>query len=260
MMKTQTVSEKKSLQWSFGVHAGLLALAFLPFAHAALKVEPKEYIVEIGYEEEPQIIESGSEGLQARSPIYNEEPEPTSDKPTEDPVPVDETDPIEETTVAEEVSDVTTDVVTTDAETEVTASETNGNGSDEETHAEGGGEGSPIEGNQDGAATAGDGGGGDGLEGNGIITRRVIYREDISKAAKVNGKIVLDICINRQGRVEYAAYDPDKTTITDKEIIKEATYLALKYRFEEKYNAPKRECGELTFIFRIEQPVIEEFQ
>ncbi len=257
MMKTQNVTQNKSLQWSFGMHAGLLILGFLPFAHQVMKVEPIEYLVEIGYEELPQMMESGSEGLQARSPVFNEEPEPTTDKPADNPIPVEETEPVKETTIAKDVSEVTSEVVT-DSDTEVAASENNGNGSDAETHAEGGGEGSPIDGHQQGAATTGDGGGGDGLEGDGIITRRVIYREDISKAAKVNGRITLNICINRQGRVEYAAYDPEKTTITDNEIIKQATHLAIRYRFEEKYSAPKRECGQLTFIFTIEEPIVTE--
>ena len=258
-MKTLKVTEKKSFQWSFGVHAGLLVLGFLPIAHQVMQVEPKEYLVELGYQETPQVIESGSEGLQARSPIYNEEPEPTADKPTDHPVPVEETEPATETTIADDVSEVTSEVVMND-DTEVTASETNDNGSDAETHADGAGEGSPIEGNQSGAATAGNGGGGDGLEGNGVITRKVIYREDISKVAKVNGKVTLNICINRQGRVVYAGYDPEKTTITDHEIIKQATDLALRYRFEEKYSAPLKECGQLTFIFIIAEPVVSEFQ
>ena len=102
----------------------------------------------------------------------------------------------------------------------------------------------------------GDGGGGDGLEGDGIITRKVIYRENITSVAKMNGRVTLDICIDRAGKVIYAAYDPEKTTITDNEIIKQATYLAVRYRFEAKYNAPKKEWGELTFIFRIDEDVV----
>ena len=257
-MKTQDVTQKKSLQWSFGLHAGLLILGFLPIAHQMAKEDPKEYLIELGYEDQPQEVASGSEGLQARSPIFNEQPEPTTDKSVDNPIPVKETAPVEETTIAKDDAEVTSEVVT-ETDTEIAASEDNGNGSDAETHAQGGGEGSPIEGNQDGAATAGNGGSGDGLEGTGIITRRVIYREDISKAAKVNGKVTLNICINRQGRVEYAGYDPEKTTITDHDIIKQATELALKYRFEPKYTAPKKECGQLTFIFSIEKPLVAEF-
>jgi hypothetical protein len=69
----------------------------------------------------------------------------------------------------------------------------------------------------------------------------------------VNGRVTMDICINREGRVVYAGYDAEKTTITDKDIIKHCTYLALNYKFESKYNAPAKECGELTFIFRIDK-------
>lgn len=254
-MKTLTVTRNKSFEWSFGVHAGFLLIAFLPFAHKAMEQKPLEYILEIGYLEEPQEVASGSEGLQARSPIYNEEPEPTTDQPAAEPIPVEETEPVEETTIAENNSEVISDVTAEEA-TDVVASESAADGADAETNASGGGNGSPIEGNQDGAATAGDGGGGDGLEGDGIITRKVIYREDITSVAKVNGRIILDICIDREGKVTYAAYDPDKTTITDTELIKQATYLAVRYRFEAKYNAPKKEWGELTFIFRIDEDIV----
>ena len=255
MMKTLTVTRNKSFEWSFGLHAGILLIAFLPFAHKAMEKKPLEYIVEIGYMEELQEVASGSEGLQARSPVFNEEPEPTMDKPAEEPIPVDETEPVEQTTIAENDSEVISDVTAEDA-TDVVASETSASGSDTETNASGGGNGSPIEGDQDGAAMDGDGGGGDGLEGDCIITRKVIYRENITSVAKMNGRVTLDICIDRAGKVIYAAYDPEKTTITDNEIIKQATHLAIRYRFEAKYNAPKKEWGELTFIFRIDEDVV----
>ena len=256
MMKTLTVTRNKSFEWSFGLHAGILLIALLPFAQKVAEQKPLEYILEIGYVEELQEVASGSEGLQARSPIYNEEPEPTSEKPAEEPIPVEENEPVEETTIAENNTEVISDVTTEEEVTDVVASESAAHGADAETNASGGGEGSPIEGNQDGAAMEGDGGGGDGLEGDGIITRKVIYREDISKVAKMNGRVVLDICIDREGKVIYAAYDPEKTTITDKEIIKQATHLAVRYRFESKYNAPKKEWGELTFIFRIDEDIV----
>lgn len=253
MMKTLNVPRNKSFEWSFGIHAGILFLGLIPIMQRNVEVEPKEYIIEFGYEEIPETKMAGSEGLQARSPIYNEEPEPTTDAPDKAPVPVEETEPVEEITMAEDVSDLESDV--TEAESEVIVSEAGANGSDAETHAEGGGSGSPLEGDQDGAAMAGDGGAGDGLEGDGIITRRIVYHENISRLAKENGRIVLNICINRQGRVEYVSYDPENTTITNKETIREATLIASRYRYEENYSAPKRECGQLTFIFTIQQPV-----
>ncbi len=254
-MKALKVTHNKSFELSFGIHIGILILGFIPLVHKMAAPEPKEYLVEIGWQEIMEIQEAGSEGLQARSPIFNEEPEPTTDNTTKDPIPVDETEPVKEITIAEDGSELESDVVT-ESETKVVASSSSDKGSDSETHADGGGSGSPIEGNQSGGAMAGDGGAGDGLEGNGVITRKIVYREDITKVAKLNGKVVLNICINRQGKVEYAAYDAEKTTITDKEIIKQASYIATRYRFETKYTAPKKECGQLTFIFRIEEPIV----
>lgn len=253
-MKTLALTRNKSFEWSFGLHAGLLLLAFLPFAHRMAQKTPVEYTLEIGYLQEPEVVASGSEGLQARSPVFNEEPQPTTDVAAEDPLPVDDVEPVEENTIAEQPSDIITEV-TADDGADVAASDSGANGDNEETNAAGGGTGSPIEGNQDGGALEGDGGGGDGLEGDGIITRKVIYRENITSVAKVNGRVTLDICIDREGKVIYAAYDPEKTTITDTEIIKQATYLAVRYRFEAKYNAPKKEWGELTFIFRIDEDI-----
>ncbi len=254
MMKTLTVTRNKSFEWSFGVHAGILLIAFLPFAHHVIEKQPLTYILEVGYQEVPEEMASGSQGLQARSPVFNEDPEPTTDQPAEEPIPVEETEIVEETKIAENNSEVISDVTSEEA-TEVVAGETYADGADSETSANGGGNGSPIEGNQDGAAMDGDGGGGDGLEGDGIITRKVVYRENITSVAKVSGRVTLDIAIDRAGKVIYAAYDPERTTITDTEIIKQATYLAVRYRFEAKYDAPKKEWGKLTFIFSIDEDV-----
>lgn len=255
MMKALTLSHDKSLHWSFGVHAGLLLIAFMPLAHKVMERESTEYILEIGYQEIPEEIASGSEGLQARSPIYNDEPEPTSDRLAEEIIPINDDQPVEDIKIAETNSDIESEVVM-DSDINVVASAPGADGSDSETSANGGGEGSPIEGDQDGAAMEGDGGGGDGLEGDGIITRKIIYRENITGAAKISGRITLNVCIDRAGRVIYAAYDPEKTTITDNEIIRQASILALRYRYEAKYNAPQRECGQLTFIFSIDDDVV----
>lgn len=254
-MKTLTIARNRSMVWSFSLHAALLLLAFFPLALQVAKKAPVELLFEVDYVDLPEVMASGSQGLQARSPIYNDEPEPTTDRPMEQPIPVVEDEPVEQTEIATSDSDLMTDV-SMESDVEVTAGEPDLGGTADETHAEGGGSGSPIEGNQDGGAMAGDGGGGDGLEGDGIITRKVVRRADISQAARVNGRVTLDICIDRPGRVVTVAYDPEKTTITDKSVIKESTNLALGYRFEPNYSAPSRECGELTFIFRIDEGIL----
>jgi hypothetical protein len=253
-MKTLALKQDKSFVVSVGVHAALLVLALLPFAHKVMEKQPVEYVME--FEVMPDPMEErtiGSEGLQAKSPVYNEEPEPTMDQPMEEPIPVKEDMPVEEVKIEEQTTEVVSEVVTETEESDVAAAESNASGSDEETSANGGGHGAPIEGNQDGAATAGDGGGGDGMEGDGVITRRVIHRENITQIAKVSGKVVLRVAIDRAGKVTYVAYMPEKSTITDDDLIKRASHLAAKYRYEADYKAPKREWGELTFIFRVNE-------
>jgi hypothetical protein len=255
-MKALNFSQDKSFKLSFGLHAGLLLFFFFPIAQKVAEQETVEYILETAYYEE--IVVSGSEGLQARSHVYNESPEPTSEEPAEELIPVVSEEPAEEIQMADESSEYPADVVQeSDVEVvaEVAEDQLGAEGADVATSANGGGEGSPIEGDQDGGALAGDGGGGDGLEGDGIITRKVVYRENITGVAKESGKITLDLCIDRQGKVIYVAYDPVNTTITDNDIIRQASHLAARYRFEAKYNAPKRECGKLTFIFRVDKPI-----
>jgi hypothetical protein len=255
-MKALHFSQDKSFKLSFGLHAGLLLLFFLPIAQKVAEQKTVEYILETAFYED--IVVSGSEGMQARSQVYNEFPEPTSEKPAEELIPVVSDEPVEEIEIADDSGEMPADVVQeSDMEVvaEVAGDQFGAEGSDVVTSANGGGEGSPIEGNQEGGALAGDGGGGDGLEGDGIITRKVIYRENITGVARESGKITLDLCIDRQGRVIYVAYDPALTTITDHDIIRQASHLAARYRFEAKYNAPKRECGKLTFIFRVDKPV-----
>lgn len=252
-MKTLTVKRNKSFEWSFGLHAGLFLLGFLPLMYQVTKDEPVEYLLELGYEAAPVLVKaSGSEGLEAKSPVYHEEPQPNMNEATEQPIPVDDTEPTDETTIAENNADIISDV-TEASDTEISASESTASGSDSETHADGAGQGSPNPGNQDGAAHAGDGGGGDGLEGDGIITRKIVHRADITQVAKVNGRVTLNVCIDRQGRVVTVAYNPEKTTITDTDIIKRASHLAAQYRYEANYAAPAKECGQLTFIFSIEE-------
>ncbi len=254
-MKALNFSQDKSFSVSFGLHAGLLLLFFFPIAQKVAEQKTVAYVLEAAYFEEE--VASGSQGLQARSRIYNDAPEPTADKPAEEIIPVVSEAPVEDMAIAEENSEMPTDVVL-DSDVDVYAVEADqagAGGSDVATTANGGGEGSPIEGDQNGGALAGDGGGGDGLEGDGIITRKVIYRENITGVAKESGKITLDICIDRQGRVINVAFDPNNTSITDNEIIRQASHLAARYRFEAKYNGPQRECGKLTFIFRVDKPI-----
>lgn len=253
-MKPLTITQSRnSFWWSAGLHTMVLLLAFLPLTLPVVRKAPAALLLEIGFFEPSvtTVSASGSEGRQAQSPVYNETPEAGADLQAEEPLPVDASDPDPTPELADAETVVSSEVTGTEV-TEIIAGDPDAGGSSENTTGEGGGAGSPFEGDQAGSGWTGDGAGGEGLGGDGILTRKVIRRPDISQAARVNGRVTMDICIDRAGKVTQVAYDPEKTTITDNSVILQSSHLALGYRFEPRYTAPLRECGELTFVFRIE--------
>ena len=89
------------------------------------------------------------------------------------------------------------------------------------------------------------------FEGDGIFNRRVIYRADVKKITKQEGKIVVNLCINREGKVFYAKANKDASTIKDYNVVRKAVHLTTRYRFERDYTAPEKQCGKLTYIFEM---------
>ena len=99
----------------------------------------------------------------------------------------------------------------------------------------------------DGSGNSGSGGGtGDG-EGDGVLGRKVIYRANITEVAQGKvGKIVIDLCINKNGIVTYAEIDKIRSTIKETDVQSRALDAILNYRFEKDPRAPSRECGKYT--------------
>ena len=65
--------------------------------------------------------------------------------------------------------------------------------------------------------------------------------------------IVVDVCIDRQGKILFARNNGEETTIENMEMVRHALDIASNYRFETDYSAALRECGSLTFVFDIEK-------
>ncbi|MEM9917708.1 MAG: hypothetical protein AAF990_06410 [Bacteroidota bacterium] len=91
------------------------------------------------------------------------------------------------------------------------------------------------------------------VAGDGIFSRRVIHRADVKKITKLEGKIVVELCINRDGRVVMAKPVKGASTIRSNDVIRKAVNLTTKYRFERDPTAPRKQCGKLTYIFEIEK-------
>ena len=85
--------------------------------------------------------------------------------------------------------------------------------------------------------------------GEGIFNRKVIYRADVKKITKLSGKIVVELCINREGRVVFAKPDTAASTIKDFNVIRKAVDLTTKYKFARDLTAPRKQCGKMTYVF-----------
>ena len=79
--------------------------------------------------------------------------------------------------------------------------------------------------------------------------RKIIYR-DLSAAkiaTKVSGRISLKVCIDQDGIVKYSEVLQDSTTIKDINILKKYLRASMGYKFQSDYEAPKYQCGKLSF-------------
>lgn len=251
-MKTQEkANRKKSMLITIGVHSALFLAAMIPVAHhlELQLLDDTAYVIPIEFAE---FAKSSDEAMKAASHKPDAEVKPVTEEVNEEPdiIEAEKISEVAETT--EEAEPVESEVIE-EVEAEVVASEDNHVGEAEEAASAGGDEATVAEGDSEGTAAEGDEEGHQGLDGTGIITRRVIHREDITKAAKYSGVIAVNLCIDRRGRVTAVAKNDERTTITDLELIRKALDIAAGYRFETDYSAAMRECGVLTFIFDIDE-------
>jgi len=107
--------------------------------------------------------------------------------------------------------------------------------------------------NSDGTGEFGTDGAGDGFDGDGLLTRNVVYHADMTELIKQNGKIVVNVCVNREGKVIFAKADRKSSSLKDPAILKAAEVTMRKYRYEKDYSVSERQCSRLSFIIKIEE-------
>lgn len=244
----EEINKKKSMKISIFLHASILAFGLLPLTQKIMVEQEKDFlqIIPIEFAE----FASKSEGLQARSAKVVEEVKPVNDSPNEERG-TESVEPAEELVpVVEE--DVVESEIIEEVESEVSAAEDSDVEEAEEAAMQGGYEASNMQGDSEGSAEEGEDSGSNGIDGDGIITRKIIHRENIGKVAKESGTIVMNLCIDRFGKVVEIKNNAELTTISDMDIIRQALRIASHYLFERDYTAAKKECGKLTFIFDIE--------
>lgn len=112
-----------------------------------------------------------------------------------------------------------------------------------------GGDGS--EGKNLGVGQLGDGNYYGDFSGDGLFDRKVIKRADVGQLARKQGKLVIDLCVDKEGKVYWAELNSDLSTIDDADLQKNARQVAMQYVYEPDATKEK-ECGRLTFIFKID--------
>jgi hypothetical protein len=141
-------------------------------------------------------------------------------------------------------------------------SNSTGSGDGEKGDADGGGKGKGEKGEGTGTGDpgkdTGEGNQGTGnfwgdMPGDGVLSRKVIEYKDAKTLAGVQGKAVLNLCVNRPGRVVFVEYDASRSSITDPDIIRKIQDLVSEYKFEQDYSAPTQQCGKYTFKYSVEK-------
>lgn len=91
------------------------------------------------------------------------------------------------------------------------------------------------------------------FSGDGLFNRKVIHRANVARLAVKQGKIVIKLCVDRKGDVVWVKYDRENSSLHNLDFIDRAENTAKEYLFEEDASAPQQQCGQLTFIFKIEK-------
>ena len=245
---TGTTNKTTGLKISFAIHLAILVIALIPMMSSVQKNEVVvEYTIPIEFAE---LSSTSNAGLQARSPKPDPIPKPVVEKEEVEPSPVEAPEVLEIVEIKEEIAEVESDIVEETVE-EIVAAENDVESEAETSSSDGGSDATLLEGDLEGTEIEGDEEGNAGLDGDGVLSRRIIFRKDITKVAEQSGVIAVNVCVDRNGRVTDAKYNEEYTTIEDLDLVKRALYIASDYRFEVDYSAPKKECGMLTFIFDV---------
>ena len=146
------------------------------------------------------------------------------------------------------------DLTPAEPTTETSANEDAGSPDATAATGNGDGVGNDADGSADEAnnGTANEGNNGMDFSGDGLLTRPIVHRADVKKITKENGKIVINVCVARSGRVVFAQFNEDDSSITTSSLIRDALQTAKEYRFERDYTLPNKQCGKLTFIFKVD--------
>jgi outer membrane biosynthesis protein TonB len=90
---------------------------------------------------------------------------------------------------------------------------------------------------------------GSGMVGGGLGSRGVKYEPKISDNSQKTGKVVVNVCVDKSGKVISAEYTQRGSTTTDSDLRSLAERSAMKFIFTE--SAVEKQCGTITVNFEV---------
>ncbi|NJC25013.1 cell envelope integrity protein TolA [Neolewinella antarctica] len=95
--------------------------------------------------------------------------------------------------------------------------------------------------------STGDGRVSGGLGGRGVLSSPVV-RENSQRP----GRVVVDVCVGPDGKILSANYTQSGSTTTDPNLVSAAQRNALQWKFQPNPSAPERQCGKITYDFKVQ--------
>lgn len=105
-------------------------------------------------------------------------------------------------------------------------------------------------GNSNQSGSDGEGSNGVGIS-SGFSKRSVIYRPKLVESSNYQGTIVLQICIDKFGQVVAVTPKAKGSTSQEAALVKNAVEYAWKYRYSADADAPEKQCGLISIIFKV---------
>jgi TonB family protein len=87
------------------------------------------------------------------------------------------------------------------------------------------------------------------MVGGGLGSRGVKYEPKITDNSQKTGKVVVDVCVDKTGKVVSANYTQRGSTTTDSDLRALAERSAMKFIFTE--SAIEKQCGTITVDFKV---------
>ena len=81
----------------------------------------------------------------------------------------------------------------------------------------------------------------------GLGGRRILERAPIRDSTAKTGTVVINLCVDRKGKVVSAEYSPKGSTTADEHLVRLTLENARRWRFEK--SKEKKQCGNITYNF-----------